>query len=252
VNASGDQVRISSSIGGQVDSNATKLRLDSTARVAGSVTYTSAHEADVASGATIGGPITRSEPANQPAAPPAAFAFDVLAGTVGLAVLGLVLLVVFPGAARRNVETLRHSPWTSLGVGALVLVVTPLLAAIVFGVGLWVGGWWLGLPLLAAYVVWLFLGYLVSAVALGGGLLARLRRPAGSPVWSLLLGLLVLAGLGLIPFVGGLIGLVAVVSGGGALLIAIRASRTAPSSAPFQPASPRVVGAAGSPTAATP
>ena len=252
VNANGHEVRISSAVGGQVNSNATNLRLDSTARVQGSVTYTSANEADLAPGATIEGPITRSQPASQPAPPPAAFALDVLAGTVGLAVLGLVLLVLFPGAARRNVEILRYSPWTSLVVGALVLVVMPLLAAIVFGAGLWVGGWWLGLPLLAAYVVWLFLGYLVSAIALGGELLARVRRQAGSPVWSLLLGLLVLAILELIPFVGGLIGLVAVVSGGGALLMAIRASRTAPLSASFRPVSPRLAGAASPPTAATP
>jgi hypothetical protein len=134
----------------------------------------------------------------------------------------------------------------------VVLVVTPLLAAMVFVAGLWAGGWWLGLPLLGAYVVWLFLGYLVSAVALGRELLVRLRRPAGSPVWSLLLGVLVLAILGLIPFVGGLIGLIAVVSGGGALLMAVRRSRRAPTPAPFQPGSPRVAGAAGSPSAAIP
>src|SRR5438132_1487922 len=81
-----------------------------------------------------------------------AFALDWLKGIVGLAVLGLVLLVLFPGAAPRNAEVLRQSPWTSLGLGALVLVVAPLLAVIVFGAGLWVGGWWLGLPLLGAYL----------------------------------------------------------------------------------------------------
>jgi cytoskeletal protein CcmA (bactofilin family) len=252
VHASGDQVRISSSVGGEVDSNASNLRLDPTARVAGSVRYTSVNEADVASGATIGGAITRSEPASPPTAAPGAFALDLLAGTAGLAVLGLVMLVAFPGTVRRKVQMLRHSPWTSLGVGALVLIVTPLLAAIVFVAGLWAGGWWLSLPLLAAYVVWLFLGYLVSAVAVGRELLARLRRPAGSPVWSLLLGLLVLGVLGLIPFVGGLIGLIAVVFGGGALLMGMRRSTRAPSSVPFQPASARVAGAAGSPSAATP
>jgi cytoskeletal protein CcmA (bactofilin family) len=237
VNASGQDVRLSSSVGGQVTSNATNLRLDSTAHVQGGVSYTSAREAEVAPGATVEGPITRSEPVGQDAAPATALALDWLKGVVGLAVLGLVLLALFPGAARRNVAALRHSPWASLGLGALVLVAMPVLAVVVFGAGLWLGGWWLGLLLLGAYVVWLVLGYLVSAATLGGELLRRVRPQTGFRVWGLLLGLLLLAALQLIPFVGGLIGLVAVLFGSGALLLTIRSARTSRRAA-LSPAAP--------------
>ena len=226
VNASGQEVRISNSVGGDVTGTVTNLRLDPTAQVKGNVAYTSPNEAEVAPGATVNGTIVRSEPATQAEAPATALALDWFKGVVGLAVLGLVLLALFPRAVSRNTAMLRLSPWKSLGLGAAVLVLTPILAAVVFGLGLWVGGWWLGLVLLGVYLVWLALGYLVSAATLGGALLTRVRGVRGLPIWSLLLGLVILAAVQLVPFIGGLVGLAAVVFGSGALLLTIASART--------------------------
>jgi cytoskeletal protein CcmA (bactofilin family) len=252
VNASGQEVRISNAVGGDVTSTATNLHLDSTAQVDGNIAYTSPNEAEVASGATVSGTIVRSEPANQTEAPATALARDWFRGVVGLAVLGLVLLALFPRAASRNTAMLRQSPWKSLGLGAAVLILTPILAAVVFGLGLWVGGWWLGLLLLGTYLVWLALGYLVSAATLGGGLLTRVRGVRGLPIWSLLLGLLILAALQLIPFVGGLVALTAAVFGSGALLLTISSARNEPRWTPSHAARSSIPNADGILTEAAP
>jgi hypothetical protein len=252
VSASGQEVRISNAVGGDVTSTATNLHLDSTAHVDGNIAYTSPNEAEVASGATVSGTIVRSEPANQTEAPATALAMDWFKGVVGLIVLGLVLLAVFPRAASRNTAMLRQSPWKSLGLGAALLILTPILAAVVFGLGLWVGGWWLGLLLLGTYLVWLALGYLVSAATLGGGLLTRVRGVRGLPIWSLLLGLVILAALQLIPFVGGLVSLVAMVFGSGALLLTISSARAEPRSTPSHAARSSIPSTDGILTEATP
>jgi cytoskeletal protein CcmA (bactofilin family) len=226
VNASGQKVRITSTVDGQVTSNATYLALDPTARIRGGITYASGNEAEIAPGATVAGPIVRSEPAADSGTPWAATAVDWLKGIAGLAVLGLVLVAMFPDTARRNTQMLQLSPWASLGLGAVLLLLMPVIAAVIFGAGLLLGGWWLGLMLLAGYLVWLVLGYLVSAATLGGGFLMPLRRKPGFHVWSLLLGLLVLAALQFIPFVGWLVGLAAVLFGSGALLLTVWSARS--------------------------
>lgn len=225
VDVSGHDVRISDTVEGHVTTDATYLALDPTARIQGGMSYTSGNEADIAPGATVAGPIVRSAPAAESGAPWSAIAVDWLKGIVGLAVLGLVLVALFPDTARRNTQVLRQSPWASLGLGVVVLLLVPLLAAVVFGAGLLLGGWWLGLMLLAGYAVWLVFGYLVSAATLGGGLLVRLRQTPGFRLWSLLLGLLVLAGLQFIPFVGWLVAVAAVLFGSGALLLTAWSAR---------------------------
>jgi hypothetical protein len=82
-----------------VTGTVTNLHLDSTAQVNGNIAYASPNEAEVAPGATVSGTIVRSEPATQTEAPATALALDWFKGVVGLAVLGLVLLALFPRAA---------------------------------------------------------------------------------------------------------------------------------------------------------
>jgi cytoskeletal protein CcmA (bactofilin family) len=230
VNVSGQDIRISSEIGGQVTSTATRLNLESGAHVIGGLTYTSANDAELASGAAVDGPIIRTEPEGQEPAPIGAVALDVVKGFIAFAVLGLVLALLFPGAALRKAEVLRRSPWISLGLGAVVLIGAPVLAILVLVAAAWAGTWWLGLAPLGAYIVWLLLGYLVSAVALGRAVLVRVGRGVNAPAWSFLLGLVILSALQLIPFVGAVVALAAVLFGSGALLKRASEARVSPDS----------------------
>jgi cytoskeletal protein CcmA (bactofilin family) len=241
VNANARDVVLNNVVGGQVRSDASNLRLEPSARVQGAVTYTSANPMDIAPGASVGGLVTRSEPPAQATPPAGLGVVDWLKGIIGLGLFGLALLLLFPRAAQRTSDVLQRSPWASLGLGAIVLIIAPLLALAVFGLGLLVGGWWLSLPLLGAWVLWLALGYLMTAVTLGREILERMRQPRRHAALALMLGMIILAVLQLIPFVGGFIGVAAVLFGSGALLLglqALRAHRSNTSSNPVSESSP--------------
>ena len=137
---------------------------------------------------------------------------------LALGVLGLMLLVgwvavaVAAGPMRRAAEALTGDLPGSLGAALLLFVVAPAVAVLLFFTVL-------GLPLSLTYLV-VFLplfalaGFAVSALRLGGWIL---RSDSPRPYWAVLLGGVVLAGVGLVPFVGQVLVPVACALGAGAL-----------------------------------
>jgi uncharacterized membrane protein YhaH (DUF805 family) len=89
---------------------------------------------------------------------------------------------------------------------------------LIFVFGAIIGGWWIGLIVLGAYVLLAVLGYLAFA-EWAGITAARLGDWQGHPVWSLLAGLAIVGLVTLIPFIGPLTGFVAIVLGVGALTL---------------------------------
>src|SRR6202011_2797107 len=144
-----------------------------------------------------------------------------LRALVGILALGLLLIFLLPGMSTRAIDTERAQPWASAGIGAAILVITPIIALIVFIVGIFIGGWWLGLSLIPLWILALAIGYVVSGFLLGRLIFAQLGWGGDHGVAALLGGLLVLAVVGIIPVLGALVGLVALVFGTGALALAV-------------------------------
>jgi hypothetical protein len=105
-----------------------------------------------------------------------------------------------------------------LGLGFALLVGIPVLALAVFGLGLVIGGWWIGLALLSLYAISAIAGYLAFAQWLGLAALG-LTKAQAHPVWALLLGLLILGLATVIPALGALVVFGAIVFGIGALAL---------------------------------
>jgi cytoskeletal protein CcmA (bactofilin family) len=214
-------------VGGNVRGRVDHLKLDG-AQVAGNLDYTSANQVEQVNGARVAGTITR----HQPPANMASNGFvDWLRALIGIAALGLIFLFLLPRLSGRSIDTLRAQPWLSLGIGAAILIATPIAALIVFLIGLLIGGWWIGLLLIPIWILACAVGYVVSAFLSGRLIFARLGWGAYPDLVALLAGLLVLAIVTVIPLIGWLIGLAAVVFGLGALGLAttqlIRPARTA-------------------------
>ncbi|HSR22124.1 MAG TPA: hypothetical protein VLW53_01125 [Candidatus Eisenbacteria bacterium] len=214
---------------GRVDRNVRaevgNLHLESGAAVGGNLDYASDNTATIDSGATVSGVVTHS-PANFARQPtPAERAFGVFVGwirlVVGLFALGLILVLLFGVFSRRASEAIGRSPLASLGIGLAVLIGVPIAALIVFIVGLLVGGWPLSLAALALLGIAAAVGYVLSALFLGRNGFRLLARTEAHPLLALLVGLVVLTAVGLIPILGGLIGLAAVVFGLGALTLTL-------------------------------
>jgi len=137
---------------------------------------------------------------------------------LALGVLGLMLLVgwlavaVGAGTMRRAAAALTGDFPGSLGAALLLFVVAPAAAALLFFTVL-------GLPLSLAYLV-VFLpllalvGCAVSALRLGQWIL---RSDSPRPYWAVLLGGVVLAAAGLVPFAGQILLPAACALGAGAL-----------------------------------
>jgi cytoskeletal protein CcmA (bactofilin family) len=226
-------VKIDGGVGGNVLASVDRLQLTDRATVGGNLEYTSKNEAQIANTSSVKGTIQRETPDDgRPplVTGPAALALDWIKGLIGLLILGILVVFFFPGFSRRAGEALVRSPWISLAVGALVLIGLPILAVVFFAVGVLIGGWWIGLVVLAIYGVLLALSIPVAGVGVGGAILRLTRRPV--PVWlALLIGLVVLLLVALIPILGPLVFFIACLFGMGAAAIAVIGNRRAEAAA---------------------
>lgn len=218
---------LDSSVGGNVQAEVDSLRLTDNAVVGGDLIYTSDEQADIAPGARIRGNVVYQEPERREAPQqPANTAVNWVRGLVGTFVLGLAFLLLLPGFSRRTMDTLRRSPWASLGIGFALLLLVPIAALVLLITGIFLGGWWLALMAMALYGIALALGFVTSGYFGGRWILERSGRPDAHPIWALLLGLMILTLLVLLPILGPLVGFAAVLFGLGALAIAAARARS--------------------------
>jgi hypothetical protein len=212
-------------VGGDVRGTVDHLKLDG-AQIGGNLNYTSGNSVELVNGARVAGTTTRHTPTDRGGAAGNGF-LGWLRALIGIFALGLLLILLFPGLSSRAIDIERAQPWASAGIGAAILVITPIVALIVFIVGIFIGGWWLGLLLIPLWILVLAVGYVVSAFLLGRLILARMGWGRYHDAFALLGGLFVLTLVGLIPVIGWLIGLVAVIVGTGALALVLTWMRPA-------------------------
>ncbi|TMD85766.1 MAG: DUF342 domain-containing protein [Chloroflexi bacterium] len=218
VQMSSGSLTLKNHVGGDVRGRVDHLKLDG-AQIGGNLDYTSNNAVELVNGARVAGTTTRHMPTDANSARNGFLGW--LRELIGLFALGLLMIFLLPGLSARAIDTLRALPWPSLGIGAAILVITPLVALIIFIIGLLIGGWWLGVLLVPIWILVLAVGYVVSGFLLGRLLFAQLGWGGYHDALALLGGLFVLTILGLIPILGGLVGLAAVVLGAGALALAV-------------------------------
>lgn len=211
---------LAGTVRGDVELGAGTLTVASTADVGGSLTY-DAETFNREEGATIAGPVTRDANLSGVVGPGAEFgvptgAFAVYGFLVN-ALLGAVLLLVFPEFSRRLASTASGDPVRSGGVGLLTLIGVPILLAL-FAVTI------VGIPLtilgafLFAFLIWV--GYVYGAFSLGTWGLSL--ADADNRWLALLVGLAALALLDFVPILGGLLQFVVLLLGLGALVLGLR------------------------------
>jgi hypothetical protein len=207
-------------VGGDVTGRVDHLKLDG-AQIGGNLDYTSSNSVELVNGARVTGTTTRHTPTDQGNGGAGNGFLGWLRALVGIFALGLLLIFLLPGMSTRAIDTERAQPWASAGIGAAILVITPIVALIVFIVGIFIGGWWLGLLLIPLWILVCAVGYAVSGFLLGRLIFARMGWGRYHDAFALLAGLFVLTVVGLIPVIGWLVGLVAVILGAGALALVV-------------------------------
>jgi hypothetical protein len=134
--------------------------------------------------------------------------------TVSVAILGLLFVLVFPRAADATVVAGRRF-WPSLGWGALVGIVGPILAVLVL---VTIVGIPLGLGTLSALNVLTPLGYVAASLSLGRRMVKG--TSTGARIGAFFAGFGILRAAALLPGIGFIVWFVACLYGLGALAIA--------------------------------
>ena len=231
--------RINGPVGNDLDIAVGRLTLGPNADIGGDVLYRSGSDADVAAMAEVAGQLDRL-PTRGSFSVELVLTIATIIGFFGFLFAGVVLLWLFRATAPRAVAAVEQRPLRSVGIGLAAIILTPLLIVLLI-VTL------VGVPVAIALAVLLALGLLFGPVpavtALGSRLLRRQHLGlfaaflVGAVIWR--------AGIWLIPYVGVVLYLVALVAGVGGWLIAIWERRKeSPISADLLPRRVAPVGAA--------
>ncbi|RLM59280.1 polymer-forming cytoskeletal protein [Halobellus sp. Atlit-31R] len=226
-------VRLAGAVDGDVTVGADTLTVAPTATIGGSLTY-DAGQFTLADGATVAGEVTRDE--SLVVAGPEIFGagggaglptipawIGAVYGALANLVLGAVLLVVAPNFARRLVDVGQTETLRSGGIGLLALIGTPIVLLLLL---LTIVGIPISLAGIVAFALLLWVASVYGSIVLGTWLVSLLD--AENRWLALLVGVLVVALLGAVPILGGLVQLAVLLVGLGAFVIAVRGVRREP------------------------
>ena len=222
------------------------LNIAEDAKIKGNLEYTQSRDIKIPAN-TVAGKITRTEPVVDSAAvehkptpiqTATSWTFDLLRTIATLIVFGLLLGWLAPAFMKSLMEKMQSQPVASLGWGLvayaafffaiLVIIVAMVAGAILFGV-LTLGGVsgtiiWVGIlaifTMIIGFILTVFLTKIIVAW-LGGKLILSRFNPALAEhkVWPLVIGVVLIALLLALPYVGWLFGIIAMFIGLGALWI---------------------------------
>lgn len=216
----GENVTVAGQVGRNVQASLTKLYLAPNAQIAGSVEYSSRNDLDRANGAQVGGPITRTEPVQQKDNNKRGAAFGFNLGwfffwLISLSVMALLFALLFPRLLLLTTSNSVSGIWKPLLVGFVAGIVVPIVAILVAITGI-------GLPI----ALMIMLGWLLILMASGpvfAFYLGRLLFKDKRSVWLTTLGgSALLTVLYFIPILGGLVFMLSIGIGSGALLLELK------------------------------
>ena len=201
--AAAGTLEITGTVDGSVETQVGDLVIGPDATVGGDVTYTSAREAQIADGATVGGSVERIEPSDTPGGGGQPVITDnpivsYLGILLGLILLGFGMLLVRSRLAVGSADALRTAALPSLGwglvacIGQFLLVILLVIAAILFALLAGSLGGAFGIAALIVtmlIVVLVFVSAVPVALAIGQLVLSR----SGSPFLQYLAGAAILA-----------------------------------------------------------
>jgi cytoskeletal protein CcmA (bactofilin family) len=214
--ASMNRLVIDAPVGGNINAYTSDLVLGPRAIVNGAITYTSSNEASIDGNAVISGQVKRLDPpADQVVSSPGRSVWSFVRPILSLLALALLMILVFPGLTKGTAGMIGQKTGQSAGYGALVVFGAPLAALVLLItiIGIPIGLLSMLLYLALLYTARVFAGYYLASIFFN-----RINKEI-HPVWIMLSGVLILALLIQIPYLGWFINLAAVIFASGAFLL---------------------------------
>jgi cytoskeletal protein CcmA (bactofilin family) len=219
-----DTVQIDGRVAGNLRVRARSVSLGKGAIIDGDAVFETLDEPQIDVGATIRGRQTVTMPMRHQVDRRNVFVTlgsAVLFGVGAGLVLGLILLIAARPFVERGIEAIRSAPVRSAFVGLGVFVLVPLIASLIM---VTIVGIPIGLLILLAFPLAVAIGLVLAAFGLADRILNRdrLARSGWSRFVALLVGVVILALVGLIPVLGFVVGILALLIGLGAFWQALR------------------------------
>lgn len=212
-------VQLSNTIGGNVLAGVGRLTLTPDAVIQGNLTYYSKDKAEIQQGAQVVGNVNMQQIKEKDKKAPAAVALATfipgLLYLISLFIMGLLFLRFLPIFTQDTTNLVGREPWKSLGVGLLILILTPIVVVLLM---VTVIGIPIGLVLFAAYLIYFYLSVMFVAIFIGKKIL-RQNGKTRAGVLALSIGLIIYGIISLIPIIGGLFTFLVMLIGMGALFI---------------------------------
>ena len=220
----GDSVQIDGRIAGNLHVRARSVSLGKGAVVDGDAVFETLDEPQIDVGATVRGKQTVTMPMRHQVDRRSTFftlGAAVLFGVGAGLVLGIILLIAARPFVERGIDAIRNAPVRSAFVGLGVFILVPLVASLIM---VTVVGIPIGLLILLAFPLAVAIGLVLAAFGLADRILNRDRevRSGGSRFVALLVGVVILAVIGIIPVLGFVVGIIALLVGLGAFWQAMR------------------------------
>jgi len=210
-------IQIAGIIHGNVTIEGGELDILKNAVIDGNILYKSPDKATINPDSKITGTITyeKSEWDRNESGYSIFFLLTILASSI-------VLFLLFPGFTVSAARRISAQPWQSLGLGIMLLIITPIIGLLLVSIIL---GVWVGLSIIALYLVALPIGFLVSCFFLGdwgARLVHKELSTKGRRILSVVIVILLLGLIQLIPVLSGLLMLVLLLLGLGAAILQIQ------------------------------
>ena len=204
-------------IKGDVKSGNERLTVSSTANILGKLIYNSRREANIESGAQIIGTLTHLLPKEKELR----YGFNIWWAIISFFMsflVGIVLILLAPERIKKMTNSIRSRPWASLGWGTVLLIVTPIVSLIVC---VTIIGIPLGLISLILYAIAIYITQIIIGLFIGKWIVSNFGKveTKSALIGALALGLAIFRLLRLIPYLGFIMALLAILFGLGALLV---------------------------------
>ena len=217
---SADHVVLSGIVRGDVEIQAEEVILLPETQILGNFEYTSSKEAEIQEGVLIQGETTHRLPEVKEKKKDGKGLFSILFKLISLGALlliGILSILLSPKQVEHFALNIRRTPWKSLGLGILLLIAIP---AVVGVLTLTLIGIPAAFFLLILYLFLLYTSKLYTGIMIGQFILkSGGREEKGRLIGALVLGMVILAILTSIPYVGKGFWILSILFGLGAILL---------------------------------
>jgi len=213
VQGSAQAANITAKIGKNVNLTVQDLTISPNAKINGNLSYTSSKSGNIAGGSVAGKvdhTVIQEQPQQYREITGSKITGDIISGMIHL-LIGLLIIALWPVPITNARRIMMTHAGRSLGIGALLLFITPV---VIIAVAVTIIGIPIAILLAIAYGIAIFVSRILVAIVIGRELLDNYwKTKKDSLVWAAIIGIIISWIIFAIPVIGGIASFIAILWG---------------------------------------